>query len=801
MRSVIWRSSLPAYGVLAAIFIFVLWVRPARAADADAAAAGDGGVETVLVTARRRSENEQNVPISMTALTAQSLADNGITSALNLSELVPSLQILSLNARNTNISIRGLGANIGLANDGLENGVGVYVDGVFLPRPAEATFDLSDIATVEELRGPQGTLYGKNTTSGAINITSELPTQTTQAHATIGFGDYGYDQYAGSLAGPLTGDGTLLGRISAFDNDRAGFIRNITTDKSTNDRHDFGFRGQLLYEPTGDVTVRLIADYSKQHEDCCTQVTEGVVTTLADGQALPFNFYQRAALAGYTPLPIAPFKRQTDAESPYWEIMEQGGTSAQIDWHVDGFDLTSITAYRFWNWNPENDADYTALPIVTVARQADQEKDFTQEFRLASPQGQPFEYSAGVFYFWEDDHGYGTQTLGADAPIWLLGASNATYQAALNGVGTLSQSDPRINSYAAYGQATWHILSDLDLTGGIRYTYEAKTGTYEQIVAGGPVVSTLPPAEQAGIAAVRSAVGLVAQSYGVKTNDSLPSGLATLTWRLDSDVSAYATYSRGVKSAGLNLSYLPPGTPQVVQPEYEDNYEIGIKSVWFDHRLVLNADAFWDNDTNYQATLLNTSVSVQQYIANIPGVRSRGFEADLRAEPIDGLSANLSGAYTDAVYTSYANAPDPIEDYTVVAGKLVTTGTRSLTGSALAATPKWAFSTGAEYAHDISSLGFGGWDGYLGSDVNYRSSFYSSADNSQYGVVRGYTITNLRAGLRTESGHWDLQLWIRNAFDTNYYEFIAPKSLGNSGLITAMPGDPRTWGVTLNFRY
>ncbi len=170
-----------------------------------------GGVETVTVTARRKSENEQNVPISLTAIGGDTLQANGITNALKLTELVPSLQIVSFNARNTNLSVRGLGANIGLANDGIESGVGVYVDGVFYPRPAQATFDLPDIASIEVLRGPQGTLYGKNTTAGAINITTEKPVSTFEARGQVSYGDYNYANAMGTVSGSLTDDETLQG--------------------------------------------------------------------------------------------------------------------------------------------------------------------------------------------------------------------------------------------------------------------------------------------------------------------------------------------------------------------------------------------------------------------------------------------------------------------------------------------------------------------------------------------------------------------------------------------------------------
>ncbi len=698
-------------------FAFALAPHPAHAADAAVEVTSADGVEvaaneattnqveTVVVSARRKSENEQDVPISLTALTGDTLSDNGISNALNLDRLVPSLQVVSFNARNTNISIRGLGSNIGLANDGIEGGVGVYVDGVFLPRPAEATFDLPDIAAVEVLRGPQGTLYGKNTTSGAINITTELPSDTPTAKASFSYGDYAYKDASATVSGPITDDGTLLAGLTAFDTDRDGFIKNVTTNVRSDDYHDYGFRAQLLYKPTGDFSLRVIADYDKQHEICCMTILSGVVTTLADGQALPRNFYQRAAQAGYTPLPVNPFARVTDANSPYHEIMEQGGVSAQADWQVDGFTLTSISAYRFWNWNPDNDADITSLSVLTRARQADEEQSFSQELRVASPAGQAIEYSAGLYYFWEDDKGFGNQTYGSDAPIWVLGANNAANQAALNGVAIVSRSDPRINSYAAYGQATWHVTPDIDLIGGVRYTYEEKTGTFSQIVTGGPNLTTLPAPEVATISAVRTAVGLVPiAAYRATEDKGEPSGLVTAVYKFSDDVSGYATFSHGAKSGGLNLTNIPASVPKVVNPEFEDNYELGVKSVLFEHRLVLNADAFWDEDSNYQATIVNSSTGIVNYIANIPSVRSRGFEADVRAEPFDGLSTYLSGAYTDASYVKYPGAPCPIEDYVVTAGKLVAT-ICNLSGKPLPAVSKWGLSAGGEYDRDINIPG------------------------------------------------------------------------------------------------
>lgn len=797
-------------GLLAASALTALFAPSARAQQvAETELLSGTGVETVTVTARRKSENEQNVPISMTALSADALQANGITNALKLTSLVPSLQIVSFNARNTNISIRGLGTNIGLANDGLEGGVGVYVDGVFYPRPAEATFDLPDIASIEELRGPQGTLYGKNTTSGAINITTELPTDAFSAKASASAGDFGYANASATVAGPLDDGGRLLARLSAFDTTRNGFITNVTTDSRDHDFHDYGVRGQVLYQPTDGFALRVIADYNKQREWCCINMFTGVLTTLANGETLPRNFYQRSAQLGYTPLPVDPFARTTDANSEYHEIMEQGGLSAQADWRLGGVTLTSITAYRFWNWNPDNDADTTALSVLTRARQADEESEFTQELRVTSASNDTFEYSAGLYYFWEDDHGFGMQTYGADAAQWILNNPDQDHQYALNGVSIVSESDPRINSFAAYGQATWHVTPDFDVTGGARYTYEEKVGTFFQNVVGGPDLSTLDPADVTKILTYRGQVGLVhVDPYRIHEDRGTPAGLVTLTYRFSDDLNVYATYSHGAKSGGLNLANVPSSVSKVVAPEYQDNYEIGFKSVLFDHRLILNANAFWDEDTNYQATIVDSSTGIVNYISNIPGVRSRGFEADLHAEPFEGLSAYASGAYTDATYQSFPFAPCPLEQYSVLGtGQLVADPNHDaahqycdLSGAQLPATSRWAFSVGGTYTHGLGDFGLGGIDGYLGADVSYRSAFFSSADDSIYARVPGYALTNLRAGLQSDDNHWNLEVWSRNVFDTHYF-LTKGKVAFNSGAFSGLVGDPRTTGVSLRYRY
>ena len=792
------------------------WAGTARAADTVSASnatdgsyavaynAQGGSVETVTVTARHREEKAQDVPISLSVVKGETLEANGITSSVKLGELIPSLTVLSTNPRNTSILVRGLGANVALTNDGLESGVGVYVDGVLYSRPAASTFDLPDIASIEELRGPQGTLFGKNTVAGALNITTQAPSASFEANGTVSFGDFGYKNESGTISGPLTDDGKLSYRVSAHDTDRDGFITNVTTNQKVSDYHDYGVRNQLLYQPTEDFSLKLIADYDRQKHRDAVQVFTGLVTTLSNGTVVPRNFTQRSAAAGYTPLPIDPFARLTDENSPVFIEMEQGGISAQADWTFSGYTLTSISAYRFWNWTPSNDVDLTSLSITTQGRIRDQERQATQELRITSPSDGPIEYTGGLYYYWEQDDGFSTFSYGKDAPIWLLGANTPVLQAALNGFRTDSKSIPRINSYAAYAQATWHVLPKLDLTGGFRYTYEYKTGGYSQ-VASGPDLSGLTPVQQATANALRNAFGAVSVPYSIHASNNLLGGLATLTYKVSDDINTYASYSHGEKSAGLNLANLPSLSTAllVVAPELIDNYEAGFKSTLFDGRVTFNADAFWADDTNYQTTIANLNVTpIVTYVANIPAVRSRGFESDIAAQPIDNLSLHFSTAYTDAIYVKYPNAPAPFEDYFSPLAPTVfnPNAVRDLSGRPLPLVSKWVISAGGEYDHPLGVIGLGGTSGYIGGDINYRSGQYTAANDSIYSFVAAHEVTNLRVGIRTDDGHWDLSLWARNAFDTKYYQSVGVAAF-NSGAVAALLGDPRTVGVTLRVSY
>ncbi|WP_454279957.1 TonB-dependent receptor [Sphingomonas sp. Marseille-Q8236] len=770
----------------------------APSTDVRAADAVDDSAAEILVTARRREERAQDVPIALSVVGAEQLGIRGDYRLDQVQQLVPSLQVFSFNPRNTNINIRGLGSNVALTNDGLENGVGVYIDNVYYGRVGQSQFDLVDLDRVEVLRGPQGTLFGKNTTAGAINISSRLPQFQWHADGQADIGNYDYRQVRGSVTGPLI-DGLAAFRLSAAYTRRDGFLYDTTTRRRVHDYENATVRGQLLLTPAPALTIRVIGDWGQQDQSCCINVPVRTFTAYDNGAPIANNFLQRLArFPNYTPLPIDPFARRTDANSPFQANMDTWGVSGQVDYDLGGAALTSITAVRQWNWFPRNDGDLTALSINTQGHILNFQRQFSQELRLASTGSRTVDWLLGVYYFQQVVRGYGRTEFGPDAALALFPSDNQTVASiATNGLLSGARSDPHTKSGAFFGQATWHISPALSLTGGLRYTHEEKWGSYANDLLFAQPSTGLTAAQIARVAAIRNALTPV-QAFSVDTDDDSVSGLATLGWKPVEDVLVYATYSRGAKSQGLNLTNLPAGIDPVVRPETVDNFEVGLKSQFLDRRVTLNLAAYQTNVHDYQTTIVQQVIGTNtyiNYIANIPKVRSRGLEGDLAVRPANWLSLTGSVAYTDATYRDYPNGPTPVEALNPTAASPGGSPVRDFTGERLAGVPKWAASVGADVTRTIG----GGAEAYLHGDWSYRSSYYTVASNSRYGLVPGYGLVNARAGIRLgEDGRYDLSVWARNLFDKDYFQTL---NVVNYGLVSAILGDPGTYGATLKVRF
>jgi iron complex outermembrane receptor protein len=665
------------------------------------------------------------------------------------------------------------------------------------------------------LRGPQGTLYGKNTAAGAINITTRQPSFDFEGRAEVTAGNLGFRQVKAAIGGPLTD--RLAARLALSATGRRGTIRNVATGRWVNEQDNLGLRGQLLWRPSEDVDVTLQGDYSAQDPECCAQI---FVKTGATQRALNRQFAALAAAQGYAPPSTDPFDRVTDLDAGLNAGNKIGGVNLRVKWDTGPGTFTSVTAWRFWNWKPANDRDFTGLPITTASNNPSQQDQWTQEFRY-SQSGEKLNFVVGLFGFHQKIRTQGLQVQGPAASLWLLtpGSPLAANPAVLDGL--TANNDIRLDntSAALFGQVSWKISDRFTVQPGFRVNYDKKDGLYDSVVTGRAsdgtrqlVQFTGPYAADPWIVAQRGV--LAPQRFEPQFSDWNFSYDLTLSYKLASDVLAYATYAKTFKSGGINLNGVPAdsaGNPLLaaatVSPETVDHYEAGIKAQFWDRKATLNVSAFRTDIGNYQALVSNGQLGVLRgYLANADAVRSQGFEWDFSVRPSERFNAYLNGSYLDATYRKFVDAPCPPELSGGGSGTPVAApGTPGnspancdISGQRLPGVSRWSLSYGAEVNAPLALLGKDG-EVYLGIDGNYRTGFSSNPTPSAYTWVKGYALTNLRAGFRTDAG-FDIYGWVRNAFGVNYFEQLAVPS-GNTGLIVGQPGDPRTWGLTAKIEF
>ncbi|MBB3358726.1 MULTISPECIES: TonB-dependent receptor [unclassified Novosphingobium] len=789
-----WRRAVPCALALATSLGIA---NPAWADSPDAASvpvAGTDALRTagdIVVTARQRPEPAQSVPAALSVVDGAWLDRSLAVNTQALTTLVPALTYSSANPRNTAFTIRGLGSSVvavSQANDGLEPGVGFYVDGVYHARPATAAFDFADVERVEVLRGPQGTLFGKNTTAGAIAITSRLPSFTPAANEEVSVGERRLVQAKAMATGPLI-DGVLAYRLSGLLTRRDGVIHNVRTGADQNSVDNQALRGQLLFTPSASVQLRVVADYARFGGDCCTQVYLRVGTSLRS----PARQYAAlAAAAHYAPPSANPYDRVTDIDAGLGVNTNEGGIAATLDWHLGGATLTSISAWRFWNWDAANDRDYTGLPIQTTQHIPSRQDQVSQELRLASDGQRALSYVAGLYYFRQVITGHPISIYGPYGAPWLLGRTTSNGTAIptnlLDGYGQGGDTRFAVNSYAAFAEANWTIVPRLTLTGGLRQTWEDKNGQYTTSVFGGPQVTN------AALIAAQLSV-LRPQAYAASTRDSSLSGRANLAWQVSDTVMAYGGYAQGFKSGGINMSGLPLDSANqpvlataVIRPERNITWEGGIKSQWWDRHLLLNLAAYRTTVRDFQATVVDSgqTVALRGYLSNIPRVRVQGVEADA-ALHWGGLVLTAGLAYADGRYTDYPKGPCPLEVQTAA------TTACNLTGKALTGLSRWSETLGVDYRLPMAR---GEW--VLHSDTAWRSSYNGDPSLSRYTSIDGYALTNASLAWRSRRDGGpgvELGVFARNLFKANYIQNLTIQA-GNSGLILGTPSDPRTLGVT-----
>ncbi|WP_374441267.1 TonB-dependent receptor [Pseudomonas panipatensis] len=738
-----------------------------RAPDA---VSGDA-LQTVTVTARRREENAQDVPTPITTLSGETLDKQRIYRLQDLQQALPSVNVAYIHARQSSLAVRGIGNNP--ASDGLEGSAGIYLDNVYLGRPGMAIFDLLDVEQLDLLRGPQGTLFGKNTTAGVLNITTRKPTFTPESSVEASGGENGYFQGKGSFSGPLTD--TLAGRLSVYRTRDDGFLNNLADNRTLLGGEREGLRGQLLFKPDDDFSLRWINEYNSENSTQGSGVIYGA----------PALFWKRASLVGANPL-----LGHANIDGRQNVSVHQNASSLEANWNLaGGFTLTSISAYRYWHFNPANDSDQLNVPVIRDLGYEVHDRQFSQEIRLASPSGGAFDYVLGAYAFKQDLGNRYFTDLGPLADLDLIGANLN----ALNNVSSTSYGKIDTQSYALFAQGTWHLTDRLDFTAGLRGTYEEKDAKVQRYAPeGGAAVRGLA-------AAVRASQAGAYDSGDLHLHNAAPSALLSLSYRFDDNLLGYASLSHGEKSGGVNLtvgSAPSAGADSLlVGPERANDAELGIKSTLFDRRLLLNANLFWTGINGYQATTYYQppgSLTGFQVLANAGKLRSRGLEFEATALPFRGLTLNFNGSYNDVTYLSFKDAPCPAEISTQAGAP----ATCDLSGKRVMGASKWIANLNGEYQWQLEDR----LQPYVTASYAYRSEAEGTLDDSALSKIPGYGLANFSVGVRRDlgDGQLDASLWLKNAFDKDYYLAVTTAS---NGLYVGSPGQPRMAGLTLRYDF
>lgn len=702
---------------------------------ADAAAEESGFIQEIVVTAQKRATLLRETPISLTYIGDELLARNSVDSVLDIEHLVPGLKIGQLNNA-ARISIRGIGnENLVLGGD---TGVAFHVDNVFIARPEAAMAAFFDVERIEVLRGPQGTLYGRNATGGTINVINKGPTEEFEGQI---YGEAGnFNRFGGGavLSGPIAGE-KLMGRLSFRMVDSDGYVKNVVPDRpDLNSTEFYSLRGQLLFEPNENLSIHVRADY---HEDDDTGPTSVPLGTLTGP---PF-----AVLFFGATIPEGDFVSASDAD-PFHKT-EIAGASVTVDWDLGDAALTSITAYRDNDVDTFFDADGTAVDYQTVTFH-DWSDQFSQELRLASTNSESFEWLIGAYYFDED----ASQDLTTDIAGVVVSADPLILVPVSINLG----GNVKTESYAAFGNAKWKIADQFHLSGGLRYTHDEKKMTEYNDFGGlfGPV--PLTGSGQDSWEEVTYSVGL--QYFPVEKT------------------MLFATLSTGFKSGGFNAGGLTPS----YDPEKALNIEVGIKSRFLGDRAELNATYF---HTNYDDLQVAQVIGLAVVVNNAAQATLQGIEVEGVFFLTEEFSVSGSFSYLDATFDEYFNVD--VAD--------VAAGLQDLSGRHLPNTPKHSFTIAPEYRVDVADYGtLTLYGSYYWEDRVFFEPFnnlpYSQPSVGQF---------DLGASFASADERWKLTVYGKNLGDKRVFDMVSVGSAAIGGDGRANLAKPRTYGARLEFNF
>lgn len=706
-------------------------------------------LEEVVVTATKRVSNLQDVSVAVTALSADMLQNAQITQTEDLVALVPSLNMQKGDSSgDSSFNIRGIGTQV--FGIGVEPSVSTMIDGVVLGRPGQAFMQLNDVERIEVLRGPQGTLFGKNSSGGVVHIITQNPTDKFEAKVNAAAIEEEEYQLGGTVSGPITD--TLGYRVTAFGSDMNGYIKNIYDGDKLNGSKDWSSRAKLRWLPTDSLEVKYTGDYSDQDCDCNAMT----IRQTTDPEAI-------------APIVASSKNDQVNIDSPTKDKVKSYGHALEANWDRSGYTLTSISAYRNWKEDFHGDTDFGPVALYGLDQGKNTQQDqYTQELRLTSPGDQAFSYVAGLYYF--------QQTIDREEFRTILGNNtDATFST-------------ENTNYAAFGEATYRFTDTIRVVVGGRYTNDELSYDFKRVGGG----FQLPPP---------------IESTGGNTRDNDSSVKLATQWDFTDEAMAYVSYAQGYKGQAYNALFSATeeslGNP--VSPEKSDAYELGIKSTLLDRRVELNAALFYTEYKDFQASALvedgsqgSEQSSVAFVVQNVGEVSSQGLEVDFRALLTENLALNGGFAIIDATIDDFPGGTCSFGQQDRGECPL---GYQDLSHQDLPQSPDWKLNVALDYTIDLPSQDF---------DLVARAA-YRAQDDVQFDISQdrntiqnSYGLLDLAMTMADKQDRYSATLFLKNALDKNYVTSInsLPSALIPGGYIQFLPKThERTFGISVSYHF
>ena len=733
-------------------------------------------LEEIVVTATKRTENLQNVPMTVSVVSQALLQSQNLADTADLKRLVPDLQFThGFSAGDDHFGIRGITTQV--VGQGLEQSVGVAFDGVPLGRNVGSIADLVDVHSVEALKGPQGTLFGKNASAGLINVFTNLPQlDVTEEMLRASFGSMNLRQYSATVNLPVTEQSAL--RVSAWKFRHDGPVEEVNTGQDMGDKNSEGARLRYRWRPAEEWDLNFTGEWTDHHEN-------GTGSTIRD--FVPANFTAGNAGAQIESWELShgtvPSDHNLTARGlalPYYDDGRTAAYTGQADYALAGGTLTALISYR----NIYSDDQYDTYPSDSPTNQRFKNEDTvkydqtSEEVRYASPAAERLRYVVGLFNFrlkLREDQGIGLKV--ANSPLII----NDNFDKHVEN-----------ENYAEFGEATFDVTSQWHVVAGLRHSVDRLSASMARTFLSPPpplLAGSTGPGDPYGVFAAATATEY--QDWSWRTG---------LQYQLTPDVMLYATASRGYKGPGVGYSLtstartLASANEGLVKPEIAHGYELGVKSPWLDRRLTVNASLYDEIFDNFQTSLVIPGPIVIIAIENARQAKTTGLDLDANwvVTPELSLLANLT--YDDARYTDFKNATCNVNQS---AAQGCVNSRQNLDGHPLATTPKVTTNLTARYERPVSTA----WRAYFQANHSYRSGVTFSTTDDPYARQGGYGLVNLSAGLNSADARWSISLYGNNVLDKAYVDNIAYLASGAFYINDISYQDLRNYGIALSAHF